>query len=60
MQIFKHKIIEQKERRKKYANNSSNLHVHKRTWKGHNRNTLCWAFYCVNDGKDIDGLVFKL
>jgi len=60
MQLFKHKIIEQKEKKEKHANNSSNLRVHRRRWKVHNKNTLCWAFYCVNDGKDVDGLIFKL
>jgi hypothetical protein len=24
-------------------------------WKGHNKNAICWVFYCVNDGKDDGG-----
>jgi hypothetical protein len=22
-------------------------------WRGYNGNSLCWAFYCVNDGKEV-------
>jgi len=25
-----------------------------KNWRGHNRNSLCWAFYCVNDGKEVE------
>jgi hypothetical protein len=24
----------------------------------HNRSPLCWASYCVNDKKEVDGKVF--
>jgi hypothetical protein len=34
--------------------NLRNLHVHIQIWRGHNKNAICWAFYCVNDGKDVD------
>jgi hypothetical protein len=27
------------------------FHVQKNKWKSHNRNALCWGFYCVNDNK---------
>jgi hypothetical protein len=30
------------------------LHVQRKIWRGHNRNYLCWAFYCVNDGKEVE------
>ncbi len=30
------------------------LHVQRIFWKGHNKNYLCWAFYCVNDGKEVE------
>jgi hypothetical protein len=30
------------------------LHVQRKIWKGHNKNSLCWAFYCVNDGKKVE------
>ncbi len=30
------------------------MHVQKEIWKKHNTNVLCWAFYCVNDGKDVE------
>jgi hypothetical protein len=30
------------------------LHVQRKIWRGHNRNSLCWAFYCVNDGKKVE------
>jgi len=35
------------------------LHVQRKMWKGHNRNALCWSFYCVNGGKDVERGVFK-
>jgi hypothetical protein len=34
--------------------NLQKLHVQRNFWKGHNRNSLCWAFYCVNDGKEVE------
>jgi hypothetical protein len=30
------------------------LHVQSNFWRRHNINSLCWAFYCVNDGKEIE------
>jgi hypothetical protein len=30
------------------------MHVQKEIWKKHNTNVLRWAFYCVNDGKDVE------
>jgi hypothetical protein len=30
------------------------LHFQRKIWKWHNRNVLHWAFYCVNDGKDVE------
>jgi len=35
------------------------LHVQRNKWKGHNRNSICWAFYCVNDNKRIDVIFFQ-
>jgi len=29
------------------------LHVQRKFWK-HNKNSLCWAFYYVNDGKEVE------
>jgi hypothetical protein len=29
------------------------LHAQRLFWKPHNRNVLCWAFYCVNDNKKL-------
>jgi hypothetical protein len=26
----------------------------KKILRGQNRNAICWAFYCVNDDKEID------
>jgi hypothetical protein len=34
--------------------NLQKLHVQRKFWKGHNRNYLCWAFYYVNDGKEVE------
>jgi hypothetical protein len=30
------------------------LRVQRYKWKIHNRNVICWAFYCVNDNKEVD------
>jgi hypothetical protein len=30
--------------------------IMKKFWKGHNKNALCWEFYCVNDGKEVEGV----
>jgi hypothetical protein len=30
------------------------LYVQRKFWKRHNRNSLCWAFYCVNHGKEVE------
>jgi hypothetical protein len=35
------------------SKNLQKLHVQRKFWKGHNRNSLCWAFYCVNDEKEV-------
>lgn len=36
------------------------LHVQKKMWRDHNRNVLCWSFYDVNDGKDVEGESFRI
>ncbi len=35
-------------------NNLQKLHVQRNFWRGHNNNFLCQAFYCVNDGKEVE------
>jgi len=30
-------------------------HVQRKMWRDHNINALCWYFYYVNDGKDVEG-----
>jgi hypothetical protein len=34
--------------------NLQKLHVQRKIWRGHNKNSLCWAFYCVNDGEKVE------
>jgi hypothetical protein len=35
--------------------NLEKLYVQRIKWKlGHNRNATCWAFYYVNDNKEVD------
>jgi hypothetical protein len=34
--------------------NFQTLHTKRKKWKRHNRNVICWAFYYVNDDKEID------
>ncbi len=37
----------------KTKNNFKTFHVQRWSWKRNNRNALCWAFYCVNDNKEV-------
>jgi hypothetical protein len=30
------------------------LHTQRKIWKNHNRIAICWAFYYVNDNKEVD------
>ena len=34
--------------------NFQTLHIKRKKWKRHNRNAICWAFYYVNDNKEVD------
>jgi hypothetical protein len=36
------------------------LHSQRKIWMGYNKNALCWAFYCVNDLKDVEGESFQI
>ncbi len=29
-------------------------------WKPNSKNVLCWAFYCVNDNKEVDLIVLQV
>jgi hypothetical protein len=46
-------IIEFNERNE-MERNLQTLHVQRKIWKGYNRNAICWAFYFVNENKDVD------
>ncbi len=35
------------------------LHVQRKMWRDHNINALCWYFYYVDDGKDVESKIFK-
>jgi hypothetical protein len=35
------------------------LHVQNLFWKPNSKNVLCWAFYCVNDNKEVDLIAFQ-
>jgi hypothetical protein len=35
-------------------NKFKKLHAQRAFWRGNNINALCWAFYCVNDNKEIN------
>ncbi len=52
MEIESNKGLEIEEERMK--TNLKKLHVLKIKWKLHVRNALYWAFFCVNDKKEID------
>jgi hypothetical protein len=34
--------------------NFQTLHVQRKIWREHNRNAICWVFYCVNDDKEVN------
>ncbi len=34
--------------------NLKKLHAQKTFWNRNSRNTLCWAFYYVNDNKEVN------
>jgi len=40
-------------------NSLKKLHTKRTFWKGNNRNALCWAFYCVNDNKEVNVTTFQ-
>jgi hypothetical protein len=29
------------------------LHIQRKIWRGHNKKSICWDFYCVNDDKEV-------
>jgi hypothetical protein len=33
--------------------NLETLHAWRKIWRGHKRNAICWAVYCVNDDKEV-------
>jgi hypothetical protein len=35
-------------------------YVQRKIWRGHNKNSLCWAFYCVNDGKEVEAISYQV
>jgi hypothetical protein len=49
----KNKRIEENEE-KLMKKSLQKLHVQRKHWRGHIINFLCWAFYCVNHGKEIE------
>jgi len=34
--------------------NLQKLHTQRKCWRGRNKNSLCWAFYCVNDWREVE------
>ncbi len=36
------------------------LHVQRKIWRSHIINSLCWAFYCVNDGKEVEVASYQI
>jgi hypothetical protein len=38
----------------KMKNNFKKLHAQRSFWGANNINELCWAFYCVNDNKEVN------
>ncbi len=40
-------------------NNFKKLHAQIVFWKRNNKNALCWTFYCVNDNKEVNVIIFQ-
>jgi hypothetical protein len=38
----------------KWKKNIQTLHIQRKIWKSHNKKSICWDFYCVNDDKGVD------
>jgi hypothetical protein len=38
----------------KMEENFYKLHAQRSFWKGNSKNVLCWAFYCVNNNKEVN------
>jgi hypothetical protein len=36
------------------------LHAQRLFWKPHSKNALCWAFFYVNDNKEVDLIVLEI
>jgi hypothetical protein len=36
------------------------VHAQRLFWKSHSKNALCWAFFYVNDNKEVDLIVFQI
>jgi hypothetical protein len=52
-QNTKKEIIESNEKNE-MEKNFQTLHVQNKIWRGHNRNAICWVFYCVSDDKEVN------
>jgi hypothetical protein len=37
--------------------NLMKLHAQRAFWRRNSRNALCWAFYCVNDNKEVNVII---
>jgi hypothetical protein len=46
--------IERGRNLKMKENSLRKLYVQRTFWRGNSRNALCWAFYCVNDNKEVN------
>ncbi len=46
--------IEGQNEQKTIQNNIKKLHVQRKFWKRHEKTSLCWAYYCVNDNTYVD------
>jgi hypothetical protein len=44
---------------KQNANDFLKMTCSRKIWKGHNKISLCWTFYYVNDGKVVERGILK-
>jgi hypothetical protein len=54
MQVFKQKEVGIQKQWRENEFFLKKLHAQKTFWKPNSKNALRWAFYCVNDNKEVD------
>jgi hypothetical protein len=57
MKIFKQNLVEETtltNEEEIIQTNLQKLHIQRKIWRCHNKNAICWVFFCVNNDKEVD------